>query len=622
MSYRYEPNTENPNQLELVIDGWEKGIGASPVGGHQAMQNVNGRFQPGMAYANYARKNISTAAFTSTYTFVTTTLTTSTQNKLVVGDVVIFTSSGAVPTGLSAGSIPPLVNPYWVVSVAGNDISVSATRGGSAISLSAGSGTQTLTSVTMATPGYVANTPSTGAPTSTGSSTINAMFIGDTNNVIWYYFTSNNLWQPFSFQCPLASGTGCYGLFIFKNYLFWIFNVSGTMYAYYISSLSSGWSAWSDLTSGVTFTVTNNHYAYWSTAPNNMCFICNGNQVASIQEVAGKTFNPTDNTTYTITAGAIILAKSEIATWIDQLFTNLLVVSKNKIYPADLTQLPTLSALGFPTFITENIVATVNIKNIIYVLAGTKGNIYYYNGYLFDKLYKMPDSIAESYDGVWYWGGNAPGNFATGAGIPLMGKNDMIYFGASFAGGNTSASFQNGIFSLSLTDTPLQTSQSGVLQLENNLTSAETGFAADAAYTLIDYAPNNQTINYMSAWYTGSVGGVDINDTTQLINDGSAYIITDLIKVGNSITPKTFSQLEITFTNTLVTGQSVQILYRTQPSGSFTSLVTFTGSVAGTGPAFQTSANIQEVIWVQFKIILFPGTSNTTNLYLRELRLW
>ena len=67
---------------------------------------------------------------TITMTIATPGVITWTGHLLVNGDVVVFTTTGALPTGLTAGVS------YYVVSAATNTFQVSATKGGSSIATS------------------------------------------------------------------------------------------------------------------------------------------------------------------------------------------------------------------------------------------------------------------------------------------------------------------------------------------------------------------------------------------------------------------------------------------------------------------------------------------------------
>lgn len=66
MAYRTEKNQNGNN--DIVIDGWESGIAASPYLGISDIRNVNIRWLPKAAYVNYARNLTSTANATGTFT--------------------------------------------------------------------------------------------------------------------------------------------------------------------------------------------------------------------------------------------------------------------------------------------------------------------------------------------------------------------------------------------------------------------------------------------------------------------------------------------------------------------------------------------------------------------------
>ena len=81
---------------------------------------------------------------TITMTIATPGVITWTGHLLVNGDVVVFTTTGALPTGLTAGVS------YYVVSAATNTFQVSATKGGSSIATSGSqSGVHTARCVTF-----------------------------------------------------------------------------------------------------------------------------------------------------------------------------------------------------------------------------------------------------------------------------------------------------------------------------------------------------------------------------------------------------------------------------------------------------------------------------------------
>lgn len=85
---------------------------------------------------------LSLRSSTFTVTIATPALFTWTAHGLVAGSPVVFTTSGALPTGLTAGTT------YWVIAagLTANDFEVSATQGGAAVNTSGSqSGTHTAT---------------------------------------------------------------------------------------------------------------------------------------------------------------------------------------------------------------------------------------------------------------------------------------------------------------------------------------------------------------------------------------------------------------------------------------------------------------------------------------------
>jgi hypothetical protein len=107
-----------------------------------------------------------------TFTFSGSAITPSTQ-VFAVDDIVRFTTTGTLPTGLA------LNTSYYVVSV-GATITVSATQGGSAISLSGGSGTHSIRVVLTVNPRYFLDDtpPRRSAPLSgKGSFSVDGNFI-------------------------------------------------------------------------------------------------------------------------------------------------------------------------------------------------------------------------------------------------------------------------------------------------------------------------------------------------------------------------------------------------------------------------------------------------------------
>lgn len=90
----------------------------------------------------YDSIGLSLRSATFTVTIATPGLFTWTSHGLVAGTAIVFTTTGALPTGLTAGTT------YWVIAagLTANDFQVSATQGGAAVNTSGSqSGTHTAT---------------------------------------------------------------------------------------------------------------------------------------------------------------------------------------------------------------------------------------------------------------------------------------------------------------------------------------------------------------------------------------------------------------------------------------------------------------------------------------------
>jgi hypothetical protein len=98
-------------------------------------------------------------------------------NTLAAGDQVVFTTTGALPTGVTAGTV------YYVISsgLSGSQFEFSATPGGAAVNTSGSqSGTHTCT------PEHVLDTPSTSATYAFWADLVN-MALGDLVELRVYY---------------------------------------------------------------------------------------------------------------------------------------------------------------------------------------------------------------------------------------------------------------------------------------------------------------------------------------------------------------------------------------------------------------------------------------------------
>lgn len=122
---------------------------------------------------------------------------------------------------------------------------------------------------------------------------------------------------------------------------------------------------------------------------------------------------------------------------------------------------------------------------------------------------------------------------------------------------------------------------------------------------LIGYAYKNSTL----------VSGVAVVETSLFIDDISKTAIeSPLWEIGTALNPQAVNNIEINLAKTLLTGQTVDIAYRTSLSNDWTTLETFTGD--GTQDFYQVTANpIGATRFLQLRLRMATGSggSNTTD---------
>ena len=115
-----------------------------------------------------------------------------------------------------------------------------------------------------------------------------------------------------------------------------------------------------------------------------------------IKEASGSTFDPATGSTYTgTTNNALDLPVREIANWLEEIGANLLIAGNtfDKVYPWDRIS----DSFSLPLPVPENVIDKLkNIGNIVYILAGTVGNIYQTQGTYVRHFKKIPEYISNN----------------------------------------------------------------------------------------------------------------------------------------------------------------------------------------------------------------------------------
>ncbi len=347
-----------------------------------------------------------------------------------------------------------------------------------------------------------------------------------------------------------------------------------------------------------------NHFAF--VAPNNFLYFCNGSGIGSISEIPGKTFDPTDNTTYIVaissgTTPSTDLNALKIPTYDNaQSITNigaqlLIGGSLNAIYPWDRVS----STFNIPIYCAENFIRKMVTANTnVFIFPGNingRGRIYKTNGSQCDPWFKFPDYISgfqEPYYKFW---------------DAIYHRNSLV-FGVEVTQNGTGAVIVSPTSAVWAVDCEDKTFR-GVSDVLGGISSARV-LIPDISGSL---APG---YGYITGYSDGaSTSG--IASTITAAGTGTGTIISDLIPVGTFLTPKTFSQVEFKLSTPLQSGESIQLIYISDENDSNT-IGTFTSS--GTTIANNISVNFERSQWLRIEAIL-TGNSPTSGCRLREIRL-
>lgn len=535
------------SNLPLTINDWQAGMADSPHLGIGLIRNADIEAFPGALKVGASMQTMFHTAYASTFTAdASTDICTATATVPSTSTAVVLTTSGTLPAGLS------LATTYFVIKLSSTTFKLATTianaQASTAINITdAGSGTHTVTTRDPGTIRHIVKDPRT-----------TTYFASDSNGRVWYtesgtflLLNGNTLTSGEGYGLAVfrvSDGTATY-LFNFRNALIDVINVFGDS-----NKQTPSWTnGWQTMNSGSGSG--NSHQAI--VGQDNIIYYCDDKYVGSIQEKAGQVFDPSSSATYTWTSQALDLVQGEIAEWLEELGVNLLIAGStyNKIYPWDRSS----SSYALPLAVPENSVKRLkNIGNLVYVLAGTKGNIYTTQGTYVKQFKKLPDYAANN-------GGTLQSNPVVWGGIGA--RNGCLIFGASvLTTGNS------GVWMLY---------QDGRLVIDNMPVSGSTNVTAI-------YADND-------FYFMGFSGGANSHSTSRYASFETVFQ-SALYKVADKTEKAKYSVLEVQIAKPAATGH-IRISYRTDTSSSFTTLDTYTAD--GVNTSFETDIGLTDLENIQ-----------------------
>lgn len=262
-----------------------------------------------------------------------------------------------------------------------------------------------------------------------------------------------------------------------------------------------------------------------------------------------------------------------------------------------------------------NVKTMVNVNNTVYAFAGNKANIYITNNSSATGILKVPDYCS-----------GIPGTpltyiepvFTWGDAMYIRGR---VYF-SLLDQSSTKSGNCGGVWSFIPSSNPIPGLDLGSgLRLENQ---NSYGDYDGVATILIGNEEQNLTSpQYWSAWQdsysTGtSTFGIDQTGTTPV----TKYIIeTDLLTTGTLLAQRTFSQVEYDLTTPLTSGDSVQLYFRLNSTGAWTTCGTVNEETTNRLSGYFKQA-FEKTQRLQLRAeVTTGGTTSSSFGRLKELRL-
>lgn len=584
MSYQYRKN--NSDEQELVISGFEQGIADSPFNGIGNIQNLVVSYVDGIAYVNYKKKPCTISGGTMGKPLYSTqspagTIYISDDNKQIWKQSAVNSSTFNLLTGNYTGENIYGIQ-FWSnylivfyssrIEINGDGTGDGAITSGNWNTGASASGVWPIRSTTLTL---------TGSPASGSTSATLSTYTDAQGN-------ARAFWNG-------PSGT------FFLN-----FTLTGSISQTVVARLTQGSAdiSWtpalnagaSSSSVGIEPIKTNTsdvgagtHMSIVSINDGNLYF-CQGSYVGAFQATPFQTVAKGNMKTFTYNCAALGLPKTDGSIWLTEMRNQLLIAGFEKIYPWDRVS----AQWSNPIPVFENISKMTNILNTVYILAGTKGNIYFSNGYNAELLTKIPDYISGVIDPQWSFGG-------------IMEHRNQLYFQAIATNSATGSNIFGGAFKLDI--------NKSVVTLDSQFSGGllPTGLSTTGGILI-----NNNSLtplaydNYYSA-YSATTSAIDYNDTS-LWTSGECLIETDIIPIGTAVQPVTYSSAEFKLAQPLASGDSISLYARKSLSDSYTLIGTTSTAVLSD---FYDGLSFEEWQWIQFKVIMSTGGSSTTSSRVR-----
>lgn len=605
---------------DIVIDGFEQGIADTPYSGIADMRNIDIISFPKEAMVGFSEVSVTVPpAFNAVaYTAQDTgdTITVASTTGLYDRCAIVLNTNNA--GGLSTGVV------YYVGNITATTFKLYAdiSLGTPVVISSDGSGT--LTTYQYGRQRGVGSTSpqsyyidKTGASWATFFSQLSAIYITDASNYAWViltdaYSTTAAYSLIFLGNIGGAGATSVSSsIVLWKGYLLVFYNGAGGDVDYASISTLEGTapaSVW--------------NYAWETYSPSayvksiigqedDNVYFTTSNGLGSIIEQPNETFDPTDTNTYAFTDSAVLVPNNDRVTCVTELGSYLYLGGiLSYVYVWDKVSPGFNQLLNLTEEFTKNIVAT---DQNVFIFCGKRGRVYISNGAAVDLYKKLPDYVSGSTNPFYAWGDAS------------YSRGELYFSATAYNNASTQLTTTAGAWAINI--------ETGALRLLNKPTNSGYGAIVDMVAPLPAGAQSATLVDtpgtgLLIGWRDGTTTyGIDRAQTAPYSN-GESFIDTDMIPIGNYLSPFTGSQIEWKTSVPIGnngTQESIAVYYRERLSDSFTLIDTSTssnGTINGvTAISDLYQVNFQKMQWVQFRIVLTSNATTPTYCRLTELRI-
>ena len=575
----------------------------SPDLGVGLLQDVSIDTVPGALMPQYAPTVMSPVNSSSVFTWDDTVNSgtgtiTGSFPALQVGTAIQLTNSGgAAPTGLSVATT------YFITNVSGNTFQLASTLANALSSTPIstsdnGSGTNTMATINFGTAMHSVMNPNSGY-----------IFVLDSNGHLWYAPSGvYTLYLVAGQTVTAAAGNGLCGfensngteyyLFVYRNQYIDVLKATSNTQLQDPVGQSAWTNGWQSMNAGAGSGAP--HHSITTLA--GFTYFTDTRYVGSINEKAGQVFDPSNGSTYTYNNQALFTLNGEQCTWLELLNTQLLVAggTYNYIYVWNRTD-PTFSSQWVVP--ENNVLRMKNIGNVVYILAGARGNVYQSSGYIVLLTGKTPEWITQS-------------TTATQVAFGGIGqKGGWLIFGLGTTGAG------NGVWAIDPTAPQFSTMAGlgGRRLFENQLVNG-------TAVTTLLVPANATLVTSQEFYYLGGVGEFSAITPNRYSAYGTALYQSGLRAVGNKIVKAKYSRLEVQLNQPGQSGNTVRVSWRNAISGSWT--VMSGGSTNGvfvcdgTVTSFTQDIGLHDLENIQVQVELKGSASGSSALQVMSVILY